>query len=281
MIGVVRFVWDHPIAGRNRIRALARVASWQVRSRLQGEVVVPWIGGQRLLVRRGMTGATGNIYAGLHEFVDMAFLLHFLRPADLFLDIGANIGSYTVLASGVCRANTWAFEPDPTTAGHLRRNIAVNALGDLVTVHPVALGPSAGKVPFTRGHDTMNKVSLATGEADQVVQQVTLDSIARDAEPIMIKMDVEGYESQVLAGATTVLHAPSLVAVACETVTPKMREAFAGAGFERLHYNPFARTLSPTAVGLAGSNELHVRNRELVQERVRSAPCMTVHGVSF
>jgi hypothetical protein len=90
MVGIARFVWSHPICRKGRLRAFARVAYWQVRSRLQEDVVVPWIGGQRLIVRRGMTGVTGNIYAGLHEFADMALVLHFLRPDDdLFFDIGA------------------------------------------------------------------------------------------------------------------------------------------------------------------------------------------------
>ena len=57
-----------------------------------------------------MTGATGNIYAGLHEFVDMAFCLHLLRSGDLFVDVGANIGSYTVLASKVAGANSVTLE---------------------------------------------------------------------------------------------------------------------------------------------------------------------------
>ena len=70
-----------------------------------------------------MTGATGNIYAGLHEFADMAFTLHFLRPDDLFMDVGANVGSYTLLASGVCKARTISFEPYPETMAALRRNI--------------------------------------------------------------------------------------------------------------------------------------------------------------
>ncbi len=58
-----------------------------------------------------MTGATGNIYAGLHEFDDMAFFLHLLRPEDMFADVGSNIGSYTILASGVVGAKSVAFEP--------------------------------------------------------------------------------------------------------------------------------------------------------------------------
>src|ERR1051325_4129242 len=109
MIEIARFIWSHPMCKRDRLRAFLRVAQWQLRSRLAAEIAFSWIGGQRLLVRRGMTGATGNIFAGLHEFADMAFMLHFLRPEDLFFDIGANVGSYTILASGVCKANTWAF----------------------------------------------------------------------------------------------------------------------------------------------------------------------------
>jgi hypothetical protein len=63
-------------------------------------VVVPFVGDTRLLVARGMRGATGNVYVGLHEFEEMAFALHALRPSSRFIDVGANVGSYTVLAAG-------------------------------------------------------------------------------------------------------------------------------------------------------------------------------------
>ena len=61
-------------------------------------VVVNYINDSRLLVQTGMTGATGNIYTGLHEFEDMGFALHFLQEGDYFIDLGVNVGSYTVLA---------------------------------------------------------------------------------------------------------------------------------------------------------------------------------------
>ena len=118
---IARFLCNHPLTRDHRAAGFARLFRWQVESRLRREVIVPWVGGVRLAARRGMTGATGNIYAGLHEFADMAFTLHFLRPDDLFLDVGANIGSYTLLASGVCKARTIAFEPDPETMALLRR----------------------------------------------------------------------------------------------------------------------------------------------------------------
>src|SRR5262249_13208614 len=80
------------------------------------------------------------IYAGLHEFADMAFALHFLRAGDLFADGGANIGSYTVLASGVVGCRTVAFEPDPATAAALERNVSLNKIAERVELRISAVG---------------------------------------------------------------------------------------------------------------------------------------------
>ena len=55
-------------------------------------------------------GATGNLYVGLHEFEEMAFLLHFLRRGDLFADVDANVGSYTILAAVAVGTEAIAFE---------------------------------------------------------------------------------------------------------------------------------------------------------------------------
>src|SRR5207248_910045 len=67
-----------------------------------------------------------------HEVAEMAFVLHVLRPSDKFIDVGANVGSYTVLAAGAVGSRVFAVEPIPTTFGFLRRNVALNGLGELV-----------------------------------------------------------------------------------------------------------------------------------------------------
>ena len=156
---ISKFLGTHPLTRSNRTSAWARFLWWQVRSRLSRDVVVDWVAGQRFIARRGMTGFTGNIYAGLHEAVDMLFLLHFLRPGDVLFDIGANVGSYTVLASGARGARTMAFEPDPSTAAELWRNVELNGLTQLVDLHTVALGASEAEVRFTVGRDTVNHVA--------------------------------------------------------------------------------------------------------------------------
>jgi FkbM family methyltransferase len=278
-ISIFRFVRSHPLTRRAPVRALARVAAWQIRSRLEGEVIVPWIENQKLVVRRGMTGATGNIYGGLHEFPDMMFLLHFLRCGDLFLDIGANVGTYTVLASGVCKANTWAFEPDPKTILALTRNIEINGLQGLVKVHEMALGAAEQYVAFTIGLDTVNRVATMGEQHCRMVRQKPIDLLIEGSQPVFAKMDVEGYEMDVLRGAHQLLAKNSLQAIELETATPDIHNMLSAHQFTRAFYDPFKRLLSVTPVGLHASNALFVRDFALVNGRIRAAPKIRVLGV--
>lgn len=86
----LRFITQHPLNRRRKVRAVAGFAAWQLRSRMSaGPHRFEWVGGAQLLVRRGEKGLTGNLYTGLHEFAEMGFLLHFLGKDDLFVDVGA------------------------------------------------------------------------------------------------------------------------------------------------------------------------------------------------
>lgn len=231
-----------------------------------------------------MTGATGNIYAGLHEFTDMMFVLHFLRKGDLFLDVGANVGSYTILASGVCRAAVWAFEPDPNTVRSLQRNVELNDLSSLVTVYELALGSTEGEVPFTVGQDTVNRVATNAGDRNiRLVNQQRLDQLnCADAQPIMIKMDVEGYEEEVLRGAQRVIANETLKVIAIEWPNSSIVELLNSLRFTRVYYNPFARKLQTTPADTFSSpNALFVRDWEFARSRLATADRIAVLGHSI
>jgi FkbM family methyltransferase len=272
LIDLGYFFSAHPLTRDAPLKAWARFLRWQFRSCVQGEVIVPWIGGQSLALRRGMRGATGNIYFGLHEFPDMMMVLHFLREGDRFVDIGANVGSYTVLASGVARATSWAFEPDPNTARYLRRNVAINHLERLVTVYECALGATQGEVPFTVGLDAINRVANAADDENvRMVRHERLDTIAGNSQPSMIKIDVEGYEEEVLRGAPKVLANPSLKVVELETVTTVIEHLLLRNQFERAYYDPFNRKLNRQPAGPRSSNFLYVKDWPLVSRRLADA----------
>jgi len=275
---LARFFASHPLTRDAPLRAWARFATWQLKSHIQGEVLFQWIGDQRLAIQRGMTGATGNIYVGLHEFADMMLLLHFLRNGDLFLDIGANVGSYTVLASGVRRATTWAFEPDPDTLRHLKRNIAINDLAALVKVSECALGAKQGDVPFTVGLDTVNRIAGANDKNVRMVRQERLDSLIDNSQPIMIKIDVEGAEEGVLQGAEGLLANPCLKVIELETVSSESADILDENQFERAYYNPFNRELNRRSISLGSSNFLFVRDWDFVATRLAMAEKIEILG---
>jgi FkbM family methyltransferase len=277
----IKLATTHPLTKDSPISALARIASWQVRSRMKDEVTTNWISGQKLVCSRGMHGGTGNIYVGLQEFYDMGFVLHFLKSNDLFLDVGANIGSYTVLAAGVCHSKVFAFEPALSALKVLKRNIEQNDLSGLVTIYECALGDSDTDLKFTVGLDVTNHVSQS--DSDQVisVRQRRLDDVVGNEQPIMAKIDVEGYEETVLKGAQKLLNNPSMQALQVETLTQGLTDCLAGHGFTATFYNPTDRTFSNTQFGLGPSNTLFIRSRELVQNRVLAAPRVQILSTSI
>lgn len=278
----MRFISNHPLSSKRPLSAYWRYARWQIESRLRDEVVFDWISGSKLVARNGMTGATGNIYCGLHEFADMAFLLHLLRPDDLFIDVGANIGSYTVLASAVCGARSIAIEPDPGTVQSLRRNIEANGIGERVTVVENAVGSIAGTLRFTVGQDTTNRVAAEGKVHTRDVVVRTLDGVLAGEEPVLIKMDVEGYEPQVVAGAVSTLKKSSLIAVITETADPIVRSAMENSGFVSAVYRPFERLIvspNPSGSPRSSHNTLFVR-ADLVEKRLHTAVQRLVAGIA-
>lgn len=289
----LKFILTHPLNQGQPGRALTRFAAWQLRSRLAtGPVVHHWLAPAKFLARAGETGLTGNIYTGLHEFPEMGFVLHFLRPTDLFVDVGANVGSYTLLACAAVGARGIAFEPVPETYRRLQANMALN---HLTCVHCInqAVGAQAGQLQFTRDRDTTNHVLAVDewGAATLTVPITTLDIALANEMPILLKIDVEGYETPVLEGGLQTLAQPGLLALILELNGSGQRYGFDEAkilakliahGFQPYHYQPLQRELVPLqGKNLNSGNTLFLRNLALVQARLASAPRWQLHGHDF
>lgn len=281
MSNILRTIAKHPLGKRAPLSSLSRYVRWQVGSRLLGmPVVVPFVNEGCLVVEPGMTGATGNIYFGLHEYADMAFVGHALREGELFVDIGANIGSYSVLAAAGPKARVIACEPVPATYRRLRRNIEANHFAHEVVTKQVAASDRVGEVRMTDDLDTMNRV---TSEGPgTVVEAMPLDVLLAHENPVVMKIDVEGYEPAVIAGAEAVLQNPSLLAVVMEVPTAgpieALDEKFRSRGFTLHHYDADARVLRS---GSHGSNAIYARMQSDLAERLRTAKPLRVGQLSL
>jgi FkbM family methyltransferase len=289
----LKFIWNHPLAARRRTASLVDFLKWQLGSRLlSGSFAMPFVNDTRLLVRRGMVGATGNLYVGLHEFEDMAFMLHLLRPEDLFVDVGANVGAYTLLA-GAAGARCVAFEPAPATFEALLDNVRLNGLQMRVRAEMCCIGRAAGRTAFTTGYDAMNHVLSERDPAhtDTIDVDVRpLDDALNKESPIALKIDVEGFETEVLGGATASLRAENLAAVMLELNGSGARYDYdeaaihykmLNAGFKPYRYEPFQRIVTEVEMANSTGNTLYLRGIERVRQRVRQAPNFLVKGISL
>jgi len=151
---------------------------------------------------------TLEISAKIAEYPELTYFMRRcadLRP-DVFIDIGANIGLYTcILLRNACVPRAILFEPDLANVVHLRANLLINGLLNLTEVHEVALGNAAGHhrlVPgaidggFSRIIDQDDLV-----DSGYEVKVVRLDDVLTLSDlKLVIKMDVEYYEKNVLAG---------------------------------------------------------------------------------
>ncbi len=290
----LEFITNHPLNRSRRTHAILGFVKWQLASRMiPGSVLFDWIAGTRLIVRTGDTGMTQNVYCGLQEFNEMAYVLHLLTPEDLLVDIGANVGSYTVLACGAKGARGICFEPVPATFARLSDNVLINNLSSRVTALNMGISDVDGELPFSVSEGATNHV-IARGEMARGAINVPvrrLDSVLTGESPSFLKIDVEGFETPVLDGAGETLSNPSLHSVLIELNGSGTRYGFdednillklAEHGFSPFDYEPFSRKLSPLQ-GKNGvrDNTLFVRNASWIQERLSQAPRATVRSIEF
>jgi FkbM family methyltransferase len=285
LLNTLAFIVNHPLNRGRKVRALADYFKWQIGCRLvPGQVIYNWINGSRIIVRQGETGVTGNLYCSLHDFADMAYLLHTLRPEDLFVDIGANVGSYTVLACAAKRAKGICFEPVPSTFERLMDNLRINNLCDRVIAKNIGLSDREGDLVFTAGEDTTNHIVVGDEYASNAVRVkvLPLDEILGGTTPSLLKIDVEGYEMPVLRGARQTLENPALHSIIMELNGSGRRYGFKDGeivaymeslGFSTFRYEPFSREL----IGIArhhcvSGNTLFIRDAHEMQARLKQAP---------
>lgn len=139
-----------------------------------------------------------------------------VRPGDIVIDAGANVGAYTLLfAQWVGRSGrVFAFEPAPATRASLVRHLRLNGLADRVDVIPAAIAADDGDARFAvdghggashlfPSHDAANVIDVATTSIDGFCAQQRI-------QPNMVKIDVEGAELEALRGARTTLAAATI-----------------------------------------------------------------------
>jgi FkbM family methyltransferase len=176
------------------------------------------------------------LYVKDFEASERAFHNAFLRTGDIYLDIGANIGLFTLIAARrVGRSGrVFAFEPVSSTYESLLQNISLNRFKN-VRAYQFALSDAMGSAEMTvslDGFDGRNSMAKPTGGekfTKETVAISTLDHFVTDThlagKITMVKIDVEGWEIHVLEGAKTALAAPDAPLLQVEFTEEALRMA--------------------------------------------------------
>jgi FkbM family methyltransferase len=208
------------------------------------------VAGVEMLV--DITDGTGR----MHYFYDQPYepdlataIAAALGPGDVFVDVGANVGFFSVLAGRLIGATgrVVAFEPHPQAMVRLQEAIAVNGLSDRIEVVEAALGAAEGTTRLFLSDDSVLSTTdparspvrdQFTFPASVDVRLTTLDGwIAGRADLLprlrAIKIDVEGTEDETIEGMRATLWACPRAAVVCETTAASPADvALRNAGYQ-------------------------------------------------
>jgi FkbM family methyltransferase len=201
-------------------------------------------------------------YGGMHEPALTAALAAALRPGDVFLDIGANFGYYTLLAGQLVgpAGRVICFEPNPRVAANLRASLALNDCGHVRLVQAAVGRASGAQTMFVpeRGQSGLGTLSAETardlgGSMREVTVELTsLDDFAAGTDLAAVravKVDAEGFELEIVAGAGEMLrrYRPLLFIEVGPDTGSRLAASLRGLGYEVAHLAAGGRLVASAA----------------------------------
>lgn len=234
--------------------------------------------GAKFIVTRSMHGITRNIYFGLDDYEEVRFAQRFLKAGDYVVDCGANVGFYATVLSAIPGVEVLAIEPDEATFEVLQANLRLNARSERVHALRFAVGAIEEDVNLSVGRGPQNRV-VKEGEVGtmQRVRMMRLDSLTK-RRPTLLKVDVEGYELDVLRGGCELLGNDGCQALIVELGTNSLEygiRAVEVADFlEKRGFSPFRydvasnRLEEDRLVGRGRWNQIFINDKAAAERRM-------------
>jgi FkbM family methyltransferase len=250
-----------------------RAANWPERCLLAYAGLTPTARGGFRLVRavRGLCGGGGmrsfelpsgprmrldldaypdcTMAFGLYEVETVRAVRGLLRPGDLFVDAGANVGYFSLLAAQCVgpAGRVHAFEPYPPNRSRLNENVQANGFADVIRVHAQALSDCSGESVMhlytseQANHGQATAFPQPGQDARQVrVATTTLDEALPDVSPRLIKLDIEGSELRALRGMEQAIRRSG-----CSVIVECNPDTFRNAGTSAMQIASLLRDFLP------------------------------------
>jgi FkbM family methyltransferase len=250
----------------SNITVLHKIEAWR-KLKAKGEAVVIGAGNGISLKLYPDSILSEPIFTGRFEPSEIDFVKSYLKKGDTFLDIGANIGLFTVIAAGEVKneGRVVSFEPVQKTFSRLRENVELNKFRNVELVN-AGLSDSDGTLEMitsTDGHDAWNSFGRPTAGTHFKSESVNIKRFdtwlfdSKLSEIHLVKMDVEGWEINVLRGGMQFFSSPDAPDLLVEfteencknagTSCGELYETLANAGYTMYTYDQYKKRLIPEA----------------------------------
>jgi len=205
---VLTDVRAHPANAPAPNRAAARAVGWQLRKRISSRPVTIQAYGRSLRFPRSSGSLSNYFYFGeAFEWEIVSFVRSFLRPGDVVVDVGANVGMFSYAVAQVIRSSgsVHAFEPLAWAASVIRSNAETNCMDNL-HVHEAAASDRAGVARLSSDLDVSSHLEWTAAASSYSRESTTVRTVRLDEELdedlslALVKIDVEGAEAKALAG---------------------------------------------------------------------------------
>jgi FkbM family methyltransferase len=284
-------IWNHPANAQRPWAGLSRYVGWQFNKRvLRRDLPFDFHGFTLPGYSDSHSMSAAYYFAGFPDWWEMKFLCDYLRPGDSFLDVGANVGLYSLLAaSRVGRTgHVDAFEPAEMPARRLQESVNRNGLEPIVSIHRFAVTDHSGEVDFGFADDDCQSHVKRPGEqgAKSVsVSAIRLDEYCHGKTYAMAKFDIEGHEPLALAGASEMLAKGNPCVMQIEVAgysklfgvsTAEMIHWLSDRGYDCTCYDPVKRQLMkadrPWELGVDNVLAVQQSARSMAEERLSATP---------
>lgn len=203
-----RKVLNHPNNKKAKINTLGRLFLWKLNQLfLHKPVTVDLTPEIKCVCHPDSSFGSLIVYTKFPEYAEMNFLYDYLEKDDIFVDVGANIGAYSLIAaSKIKTGKIFSFEPSPKALKYLKENIQINNIKHIVTIVDKVVSDKNGFEKFISGkHSEVDRIG---GKSDlfhkiKTIPSITLDkflTIQKIPYVDLIKIDIEGAELKALKG---------------------------------------------------------------------------------
>ena len=297
ILKLLKIIINHPLNVNNKFESLLKFFFFNLKKILKKKIIFSWVEESKLIYdntkieKLSQRQIKLNYYLGMAEYKDMIFLIHCLKKDDIFIDCGANLGLYTILASKVIGSDTIAFEPHPETVKKFVSLLNINNITSKVKIIPKAIGDKIDKANFSNRKDALRRkiIQEKDYEKDNVIQveMTTLDYELKDIrKDFIIKMDLEGFEYNALKGATAILQNKNLKAIIVENNQPteksSINQLLSKFNLFPIEYFPQKREININKDNLEHKlNLIFIRDLEKIQSDCISSERFKVHPINI